>query len=175
MTQMINAFRAVVPTVVARATTPPATPTPPQPAQADFERVLRQAILMASQGGDARDVAVGMFWKALRAGTTLEDSMRVTDAVMAQGLAFRDLKIAAMNQVLVRIGSRDEAMAVAEALNAKGSWTDDWTVGALRKALDASRSAEECLEVAAFAKDHGRYLRYRDVRSDALGKASRLQ
>ena len=55
------------------------------------------------------------------------------------------------------------------------AYADDWTQGALRKALDLSKSSEDCLEVAAFAKDHGRFMRYRDIRSDALAKSSRLQ
>jgi hypothetical protein len=173
MPQSIAGFRIPALAAPIRAREPVPTP-PPAPPRGDFEAVLRQAILMASQGNDAKDVAMPMFWKALRAGTTLEDSLRVVDAVMAQGFAFRDLKIAAMNQAMVRVKTRDEAMAVAEALNARGGWTDDWTLGALRKALDLSKTPEECLEVAAFAKDHGRFLRYRDVRNDALDKAGRL-
>lgn len=173
MTQMINPIRAAVPTILARATTPVPTP-PPAPTREAFERALRQALLMASQGNDARDVAIPLFWKALKAGTTLEDSMRVVDATTPLGLAFRDVKIAAMSQAIVRITTRNEAMGVAEALNAKGQAADDWTVGALRKALELSKTAEECLEIAAFAKDHGRFMRYRDVRNDALAKAARL-
>lgn len=177
MTQAISAIRSLVPTVLARATTPVPTPTPPQPVRPpqDFERLLRQAILVGSQGGDAREVAVPMFWKALRAGSSLEDSLRLVDAVAPLGLAYKDVKIAAMNQAIVRIGSRAEAMKVAEAFNAKGQGADDWTVGALRKALDASRTAEECQEVATFAKDHGRFMRYRDIRNDAQEKADRLR
>ena len=78
MTQPVS-FRSYVPQLraPARFPAPAPTPEPPPPSPPeDFERALRQAILMTtSGGGDARGVAVDLFWRAQRAGSTLERSI----------------------------------------------------------------------------------------------------
>lgn len=150
-------------------TAPTAPPTPPE----DFDRTLRQAVLMSMSGSDATAATSALFWKALKAGTTVEHSLRVIDATWELGYSFKDLRIAALNQSMMRINTRPEAMRVAEALEARGQVADDWTKGALRKALVKSTDALECLEVAAFARDRGP-VRFRDIRADALEKARKL-
>lgn len=180
-----NVMRAMRSTAPA---TSPADPGPaptmapdqggPSPRAKTFGRAMELAGAMYQVD---KKGAVGLYWEALRAANTMDEVMRVVDVAFASKLdrldpklGMVDLGTSAMAKSIRLIATFDQGMDVAAALNGKGMGGDNHAKAALRRALAMATTADQAIAVAAFAKDNGRLLRYREIAEEAEAKARLL-
>ncbi|MDB5102242.1 MAG: hypothetical protein JWM80_6663 [Cyanobacteria bacterium RYN_339] len=144
----------------------PATPVP----KGDFDKLLKQAVLLEAAGYGSRDAAINGFFQALHASTTFDQASQILQALPAHGFAYRDISYAALSSATRRAETREQALTVAGAALAKGHAYDNWAVGALDRALAMSTKPAEFMEIANLAKDNEHLGHFRAVQERAAAK-----